>query len=113
MENWCKDPSGNFIPSHFYIIIRHSEKAVFSAMLPWRSDDVNDNCRIANQDECRIVYHGDFNCGQEKELDFNWWAEQMDLHSVKVTEIEKLSNLKERNILHSFISSCLKQFHMF
>ena len=65
-------------------------------MLPWRGEDVNDNCRIANQDECRAVYHGDFSCESGKGLSLDWWAEQMDLHSVKVTEIEKLSNLKER-----------------
>ena len=57
---------------------------------------MNDDCRIANQDECRAVYHGDFSCESGKELSLDWWAEQMDLHSVKVTEIEKLSNLKER-----------------
>ena len=96
VEHWCKDSSGIHIPSHFYIIIHHAEKGVFSAMLPWRSEDVNDNCRIANQDECRAVYHGDFSCESGKDLSLNWWAEQMDLHSVKVTEIEKLSNLKER-----------------
>merc|ERR1712131_287465 len=94
VENWCTDPSGIHIPSHFYIIIHHAEKEVFSAMLPWRSEDVNDNCRIANQDECRAVYHGDFSCESGKDLSLNWWAEQMDLHSVKVIEIEKLSNLK-------------------
>ena len=65
-------------------------------MLPWRSEDVNDNCRIANQDECRPVYHGDFNCESGKDLTLDWWAEQMDLHSVKITEIERLSNLKDR-----------------
>ena len=64
-------------------------------MLPWRSEDVNDNCRISNQDECRPVYHGDFNCQSGKDLTLDWWAEQMDLHSVKITEIERLSNLKE------------------
>ena len=96
VEHWCKGSSGIHIPSHFYIIIRHAEKEVFSAMLPWRGEDVNDNCRIANQDECRAVYHGDFSCESGKGLSLDWWAEQMDLHSVKVTEIEKLSNLKER-----------------
>ena len=103
VEHWCKDSSGIHIPSHFYIIIRHAEKEVFSAMLPWRSEDVNDNCRIANQDECRAVYHGDFSCESGKDLSLDWWAEQMDLHSVKVTEIEKLSNLKER--IYHFNSS--------
>ena len=66
---------------------------------------MNDNCRIANQDECRAVYHGDFSCESGKELSLNWWAEQMDLHSVKVTEIEKLSNLKER--IYNFSKFCL------
>ena len=105
VEQWCKDSSGIHIPSHLYIIIRHAEKEVFSAMLPWRSEDVNDNCRVANQDECRAVYHGDFSCESGKELSLDWWAEQMDLHSVKVTEIEKLSNLKER--IYDFSEFCL------
>ena len=74
-------------------------------MLPWRGEDVNDNCRIANQDECRAVYHGDFSCESGKGLSLDWWAEQMDLHSVKVTEIEKLSNLKER--IYDFSEICL------
>ena len=101
LERWCSvgDPAApHYVPSHFYIIIQHEENRVFSALIPWRTRNEIE-CRIVNENECRNVYPADFNCQKptspEDNPEDNWWKEQIHLHSAKVIEIEKLTNLKE------------------
>ena len=47
----------------------------------------------------RLTYAGDFNCFKngpgQMNLSPEWWSDQMDEHSAKVIEIEKLTGLKE------------------
>ena len=47
----------------------------------------------------RQTYPGDFNCHEadaasEKGLSKSWWRDQMDEHSAKVIEIERLTGLR-------------------
>ena len=43
-----------------------------------------------------MIYPADFNCAWElnKDLDREWWADQMDQHSAKVVEIERLTGMR-------------------
>merc|ERR1712021_293255 len=86
LEQWCK-VNDQAIPTHFYMIMRTGESDVFNVLFPWRSTQQADaHCRIANNDECRQTYAGDFNCHEadaytEVGLTKAWWRDQMDEHS--------------------------------
>lgn len=48
---------------------------------------------------CSQTYAGDFNCHEadaytEQGLSKAWWRDQMDEHSAKIIEIEKMTGLK-------------------
>merc|ERR1719436_1936834 len=46
-EYWCKTTkSKTYIPSHMYVIIRHTNNRTFSALLPWRLASSRYTCRI-------------------------------------------------------------------
>jgi len=98
-EEWCKVGERS-IPTHFYMIIRTNETEVFNVLFPWRSaQQAKAMCRIANWMECRQTYPGDFNCHEadatsENGLSKAWWRDQMDEHSAKVIEIERLTGLR-------------------
>jgi len=99
VEEWCKTKEGQPIPTHFYLIMRVDDSKSFNVLLPWRSDQQEKaGCRVANQEECRLTYAGDFNCFKngpgQMNLSPEWWSDQMDEHSAKVIEIEKLTGLK-------------------
>merc|ERR1712046_534499 len=54
---------------------------------------------MGNWMECRRTYPGDFNCHEgdatsENGLSKAWWRDQMDEHSAKVIEIERLTGLR-------------------
>ena len=56
VEEWCKTKDGQPIPTHFYLIMRIDDSKSFNVLLPWRSDQQEKaGCRVANQEECRLV----------------------------------------------------------
>lgn len=94
-NKWChrkiSTTKVQWLPSHYYIVIKSKSNEIFSAIIPWRLAESHryTPCHVVNEDEARATYVADFNC-QINKLGLNWesswmpwWEEQLELHSAR------------------------------